>query len=117
MTTEELIDRLAAATGPDADLDEALVSHFEMIDGHPTASIDGALVFFKAIFPDTKDRRFSMTIWTGFCPAARISYEQRDAEAEGGWAIGFLNHPFDVRAKTEPLAMCLAVVKATEGRA
>jgi hypothetical protein len=116
MMIEELIEKLRAATGPDANLDEMLNEYFEMIEGYPTASIDAALILFKTVFPDTPDRRYSMTIWTGLNPAARITYEQRDADAEGGWGIGSLNHPFDVRGSTEPLAICLAVLHAIKGR-
>ncbi|MDX0230304.1 hypothetical protein GOC14_07050 [Sinorhizobium meliloti] len=116
MMIEELIEKLKAATGPDANLDEALNQYFLMIEGYPTASIDAALILFKAIFPDGPDQHYSMTIWTGRNPAARLMYHQRDADAEGGWGIGWLNHPFEVRARTEPLAICLAVLEAIHSR-
>ncbi len=76
-------------------------------------SLDACIALVERVRPDTETHRYSCTVWTGKNPQARIFYEVRDEDAEGGWAIGALN-PLAVRAPTPAAALLAALLKATE---
>lgn len=82
---------------------------------HYTASLDAAVALVERVLPDTDDRRHRATIWVGAKPAARIFYDQRDEEAEGGWGIGALNQ-WEVRGVNPAIALVLATLKAKEAQ-
>jgi len=128
----DLVARLEKLTGPDRDADwriEKLLvrpeefpdieiwptfqqdSKFERSIPAYTASLDAVVALVERKLPDTDERRHSCTIWTGRRPAARIFYQQRCAEDEGGWAIGALNN-WEVRGSTPAIALLLALFNA-----
>lgn len=134
--TKSAVERLRSATGPDRELNAALhamrglqVRYQVREDGQGswriyegqrkdgtwadlpnyTGSIDDALLLVPEDVPGK--RRHSACVWAGYRPAARILYDERDDNAEGGWAIGALN-PWEVKAPTPALAVCLACAEA-----
>lgn len=80
-----------------------------------TSSLDSALALAERVLPDTEGILHNICVWPtvrkGFLsgPSVRIFRQVRDADAEGGWA---LSPGSTSAAKTAPLALCIAILKA-----
>lgn len=134
--TDSLLASLESAERGDRELDDTILKalRFEWVeaadcwsapDDKPfihervSTSLDAALALAERVLPDTADVLHNICVWptprkgilTG--PSARIFRQVRDPDAAGGWALASDNL---ASAATAPLALCIAILKATQSR-